>query len=323
MKKVLSAALALMLAAAMATPALATTTGSQEITDPSKLANGVTNKVTGTTSVGTLKITVPTTNAVVLNPYALSVNVTAEGKEDNTSGSAVTDQVISPAQAIKSESTSKVKVSAIVTGTAGGNVKFATASLASDTTTKTNSVFMKLVAAAPDTTGVASDPLAAITEAKSITVATKSSAKTELGTLDEGDTTPQYLQFQLQGDAVKSPTNPWTTRDTVGATIAFSFDLVSGSTGGSSSVSATMSPSTLSLDSSTNSTGTLTVSLSGGVTVTSVSWSSSDTTAATVGSGTSATETVTYVGAGTTTITASITGSDGNTYTATCNVTCS
>lgn len=323
MKKVLSVVLALMLVVAMAAPAFATVTtpGSQEITDPAKLMNGVTNKVTGTTSVGVLKITVPTTNAVVLNPYGLSLKVSATGTED-ASGTQVTDQVISPAQAIKSESTSNVKVSAIVTGNAGGNVKFATASLASDTTTKTNSVFLNFVAAAPDATGVtAGSELTAITPAVTINVGTKASVKTELGTLPAGDTAAQYLPFQLQGDAVQNPTTPWTTKDTVGASIAFSFDLVAG--GGGTTVTASMSPSTLSLDSSTNSTGSLTVSLSGGVNVQSVSWSSSNTSAATVGNGTGATETVTYAGAGSTTITATVTGDDGQTYTATCSVTCS
>lgn len=230
MKKVLSFVLALVLVLAVTVPAFATSsTPTQEITDPSKLATGVTNKVTGATSVGTLKLTVPTANGVVLNPYGLSLKVNNIGAVDDTNGTAKTTQIISPAQAIKSESTSKIKVSVVTTGTVGGNAKFATESLASDTDTKTNSVFLKFVAADPGASDVATDALAPITKgsADEIVISAKASTKAEIGTLAAGDSAAQYLVYQLQGDAIKAPTTPWTTRDTVSVTLAFTFDPVS------------------------------------------------------------------------------------------------
>lgn len=323
MKKVLSVVLALMLVVAMAAPAFATDTN-KVIEDPSKLGIETINKVTGTTSVGVLKVTVPTSNAVILNPYALSLKVTAAGAEDSTNGTAVTDQIISPAQAIKSESTSKIKVSAVATGMSGGDVKFATASLASDTTTTTKSVFLELVAAAPGTSDVAAgSELTKITKATGVALGSRASAKTDLGTLDSGATTAQYLQFQLQGDAVKSPASPWTTRDTVGAQIAFTFDLVSdaaagGGGGGGGAVTATITEASGKTSIATGETASLTVALSGGKTIDSVVWSADDSGAnVSLGGSTSATETVSHVSAGgSVTITATVTYDGTQTATA-------
>lgn len=232
MKKILSFVLALALVLAVAAPAFATSTpGSQEIIDPSKLATGVTNKVTGQTSVGTLKVTVPTSNTVVLNPYGLSLKV-ADGKLDDTNGTPSTATVITPMQYIKNESTSKVKVSVVATGTAAGNAKFSDVAIDNDDADcpKTNSVCLALVWAA----ATATEPTSAVAlpsdltaaGVKAIVLSTRASAKTEMETIPAGDTAAQYMAFNLAGNAVKAPTTPWTTKDTVGATLAFTFDLV-------------------------------------------------------------------------------------------------
>jgi len=86
----------------------------------------------GTTQAPTIKITVPATGTVTVNPYKMAVSV---------GGSDVTDQIISATQFIDNASDVAVKVSAQVTGTAAGNLAFATASTQTKAVT-TNSVFM-------------------------------------------------------------------------------------------------------------------------------------------------------------------------------------
>ena len=101
MKKVLSFVLAIALVLAVAVPAFATAApGTTEIVDPARLATGVTNKITGQTSVGTLKVTVPTTNTVILNPYGLSLKI-KDGVIDNDNCTASTATVSTPRQYIK------------------------------------------------------------------------------------------------------------------------------------------------------------------------------------------------------------------------------
>lgn len=232
MKKVLSFVLAIALVLAVAVPAFATAApGTTEIVDPARLATGVTNKITGQTSVGTLKVTVPTTNTVILNPYGLSLKI-KDGVIDNDNGTASTATVITPMQYIKSESTSKVKVSVVATGTVGGNAKLSPTAIDNtdtDNCPTTNSVCLALVwgaASGTEPTAAVAFPSDLDSDTKHVVLATRASEKTEMETLVSGETAAQYMAFNLAGNAVKAPATPWTAKDTVGATLAFTFDLV-------------------------------------------------------------------------------------------------
>lgn len=205
MKKVLSLVMSSALVLALAVPAIASTPTTTTIDDASKLATGATTAIAGTTEVGTINISVPASGSVIINPYGLDAD-----------GNGATDQIVSATQYVESGSTSKIKVSAAVSGVVKGNAKLATESTSGASLT-TNSVFLKFVAApvADNSTELPS------TGATEIIVGTRG-VVTEVGTLDGTSTA---LAFQLQGDAVTEPKTPWTAADTVDVNVAFTFAL--------------------------------------------------------------------------------------------------
>lgn len=72
MKKKLSLALALVMALSLAVPAFA---ADKEISDVNQLGEGASTQITGSTKAPTIKITVPTAGAVLLNPYKMSAKI--------------------------------------------------------------------------------------------------------------------------------------------------------------------------------------------------------------------------------------------------------
>lgn len=208
MKKVLSFILALTLVLALAVPAFATDT---EL-DASTLANGATIDYTTSTEVGTISVTVPSSGEMKLNPYGLSITVGSDS---------ISDPVISPLQFIVSDSDSKIKVSAAVTGTVSGNAKLATATTVNaDPPLTTNSVFLQF---ATQVVADASVDPADFAPANKLVVSSRATV-TDLGVLDnKTDATKVALAFKLMGDAVTNPKVAWTANDKVAVSVAFSF----------------------------------------------------------------------------------------------------
>lgn len=211
MKKFASAALAGAMALSMSATAFAASTTEVGMDG---LADGATVEVTGTTQTATVKILVPATGDIVLNPYEL--DYTVEG-----AASPVQDQIISATQYIVNESNLPVKVSTKVTGTIEG-ADFATGSATAETDKKVNLNFniAKMAAA----TGDPASP-----ESKAL-------AKTEVAftdiTMDKKGGSNPVIGYNFSGDASENPDTPWTTDDIVGATIAFTFKLEGGTSGG-------------------------------------------------------------------------------------------
>ena len=213
-KKIMSTALAGAMALSLSVPAFAAANS-----DTSLEQN---TAITGTTQAPTIKITVPATGAVVVNPYKMSV--TPDG-----GSTAVTDQIISATQYIENASDVAVKVSAQVTGTAAGNLAFATASTQTKAVT-TNSVFMYFEMVASDDNST--EPTwATAYDSKSTTqilVSTKATKKADMLTLAAGTgtaaaSTGAYAAFHLAGDAASTPTTAWAAADKADVAIAFTF----------------------------------------------------------------------------------------------------
>lgn len=244
MKKVISLVLALALVLAVAIPAFATST---TLTDPSKLATGGTVKVDCETSVGKIKVVIPTAGKVIVNPYALKYTGTVNGKELT----AETDQIIYPTQYISSVSTSKLEVYANITGTVAGNAKLVTAlfdpdrEIAAGTKVANNAfvVFQTVAASDGDVTGTFTAPtFAGIDEntdydpndttkvVSNLVVSTKGTT-TKVGELaalenaaNEIDMNKaKNLAFRLTGVTEKNPDTPWTDKDKITASIVFTF----------------------------------------------------------------------------------------------------
>lgn len=185
--------------------------------------------VTSTTQVPTLKVTVPTTADVVVNPYRLNV----------TTPITSSDTIISPEYEIKNESDCGVTISATVKATPGGAAAIATKPLKGTETTK--SVFMylettatagtyytvndadgnavptyveKAVTAKRGETLTAEQEAANAAFAAQLALSTKDTTK-DIATLAAGNTTAQSIFFKLQGNAVTAPKTPWLAADKV------------------------------------------------------------------------------------------------------------
>lgn len=176
--------------------------------------------VTSTTAMPTLKVTVPTTADIVLNPYKINVTTPITGN----------DTIISPEYEIKNESDCGITVSATVKATPGGAAAIATAPLKGTETTK--SVFMYLETTTTSDTYYADGYVAKKVTAKSgqtlspeqeaanaacdaqMAITTKDTTK-DIATLAAGKTTAQSIFFKVQGDAVTAPKTPWVAADKV------------------------------------------------------------------------------------------------------------
>ena len=194
-KKIMSTALASVMALSLAVPAFAADGDLEQNT-----------AITGTTQAPTIKITVPATGTVTVNPYKMEVTVGSDTK---------TDQIISATQFIENASDVAVKVSAQVTGTAAGNLTFATASTQGSRAPTTNSVFMYFEMDVADKTDGTADPTWATAydskSTKQILVSTKATKKADMLTLAAGTGTAAaatggYAAFHLAGDAASTPT---------------------------------------------------------------------------------------------------------------------
>lgn len=212
MKKTLSLVLALIMVMALAVPAFAAGGAS---TDP----YSKTTEVAGTTKVPTVNVTIPTSAAITVNPYKMSVDVSA----DQDGSDMKNDQIISPVQYVKNESDVAIALDVSITGKVEGEAVFATAPVTDKILTKSAFVYFEIKAAtAEDGTG---DPTwATAYDSKAtdqVLLAAKAVVKKDVAKLGKGDETPTYAAFRLNGNVADKSTKPWASTDKVSATIAF------------------------------------------------------------------------------------------------------
>lgn len=231
-KKLTALLLAGLMAMSLVTSAFATST-TTDVTDASK---GATVKVTGESIVPTIKLVVPNGGKIVLNPYAMKIKATLDGKATSSDSDPLTDKVLSAVNYIENQSDVAVKVGVTVTGTAATGVTFAKASVA-ETANKDKQVFVQLVMKSVSvadygnkaTTPITLDPdddTKLTLSATAVTLKAEDQITLDAGTgsaLSSTGTAEGILAFQFQGDTSATPTTPWTNRDTVGATLAFTF----------------------------------------------------------------------------------------------------
>lgn len=182
-------------------------------------AEGTDIEVSGSVEVPTISITVPTTAAIVINPYQMSV--TPDGADE-----ASTNAIICPEYTITNNSDVAVAVnveslSADVSN-AGGAV-LATAALKGTETTK--SVFCYLDV---HTTGETATAYSKATNQLLVGTTAKPASKDAITTLDAtgGDVTT--CDFSFAGSVVANPTvtdsvTPWSDTDTVSIALKYSF----------------------------------------------------------------------------------------------------
>ncbi len=221
-KKIMSTALAGVMALSLSATALAGETDLEQSTE-----------ITGTTQTPTISISVPQTGAVILNPYKMSVDVSA----DQDGSDLVTSQIISAPTYIKNKTDVALSVSASVTGKVEGQAVFATASTQGGTrpvTTNSAFVYLEVIDAGAGDDDTATAPTTAPTDASwhaydakaanQILLAAKAVNKANMLTVPAvAADNSSFIAYRLAGDAASSPTNAWTPADKISATIVFTF----------------------------------------------------------------------------------------------------
>lgn len=221
-KKIMSTALAGVMALSLSAPVLAADTDLVQSTE-----------IEGSTQTPTISISVPANASVILNPYKMSVDLTPDDTDDDVTSNA---QIISATNYIKNKTDVALSVSATVTGKAAGEAVFATASTQTGkaVTTKSAFVYLEVIDAGAGEDGDATEPADALTDdswkaydakaANQILLAAKAVNKANMLTVPAvAEDASSFIAYRLAGDAASSPTKAWTSADTVSATIAFTF----------------------------------------------------------------------------------------------------
>jgi len=239
MKKFISMMMALAMTFALAIPAFASSVREVSTFSASGSAalasSGQYNfAMTGSLKVPTINVYVPVSgdgDQIILNPYGLKYTL---GSQAN-----LTDQVISTPIVLGSLSDVAMKVGMTVKATTAGNAALATKSLAEDTKTTTNSVFMwgQVVGVSGESDKVTALPTFATeydeTAGKSgdmilVKAGDTGSTRTGLYTIppssDPTDVAKtNWACVKFSGNAVKAPTIPWANTDKVDLAITFTF----------------------------------------------------------------------------------------------------
>ena len=202
MKKVLCLVLAMVMLMALAVPAFADDENEVE--------------VGSTVNVPTIDVTLPTAEAITLNPYGLEVGT---GKD--------TAQIQQDAMFLENKSDVAVKVNLAVTGvlpeTNTDKVAFATATTvpaSGKSAATTKSIFLYV-----DVQEVASATAAAIAtyDSKSTTqiVVAAKEVKKDVAVLDKTGGAKAFAQIRIGGDMIAAPSVAWTANDAVKVKLVF------------------------------------------------------------------------------------------------------
>jgi hypothetical protein len=241
-KKAMSLAMAGAMVATMAVPAFAEDT---ESTTNRQL------KIDGAYQAVPIDVVVPSQGTVIINPYALPVEIVAKTQSD-AAVKVEGQQIVTKPLAIKNKSEVKLDVNVTATATVKGALTLAAAPIDKPEEDTKNEAFVYLTFAASglsgDNTAVTDSAIA--TEYKDITwndyaatgegsekvlaLSTKSATKAGMATLaksdfdaDSGEWTGyaegSIAYVGLTGTCAQNPKTAWTAKDGLTATIAFTF----------------------------------------------------------------------------------------------------
>ena len=211
LKKFVSLVLASVMALALSVPAFATPSYSDALSSNTAYE--------GELKAPTIKISVPDSGKVILNPYKMTF--TPAGGDETS------DQIVSAPLYIASATDVALTVDATVTGTAPTGVTFATATTQGTKAVTTKSVFMFFEIKTATDGSTSPFTTASTYDSKStsqILVSAKAASKKGVITLPATDgTNATYAAYRLTGDLASSPVEAWTDADAVTATVAFTF----------------------------------------------------------------------------------------------------
>lgn len=196
----------------------------QPATAAAEIWETLSTTITATCTLPTIKVTVPSTGQIYLNPLELTVSINGEDTDN---------QIISVPCCIANESDIPLGVNVTVAGAINENsdMTLATSSTKdSDSTDKSAFIYFEMQTANTadpnDVTWESEyDPLKHIiidttADGQSKENILTLSAMTPEGTVAEGG----YAAFRLAGDAIKVPeNNGWTSQDGITVAVAFTF----------------------------------------------------------------------------------------------------
>ena len=168
-----------------------------------------------------IKVAVPTSAKVYINPFALPVSVNGRNEER---------QIISSPLWIANRSDAAIEVDVTVTGAvkAESTMTLASSPTGGAGTDKKAFVYFEIQQADdPDYDYVKWDPVydssKHIVVTEGVPITKKNIVTLPALTLDNEVAPGGYAPFRLSGDAVKTPANAWTTKDGLNVTVAFTF----------------------------------------------------------------------------------------------------
>lgn len=166
-----------------------------------------------------IRVTVPTSASVIINPTNVPINV---------GGSVSTDGVISSPSYILNESEVPVRVNVTTSATIG---KKSDMRLVMESTKGqdliTKCVFMYLEMQVTDSPGQTVSWDSEYDEDKHLLIRTAMVTRSDYITLGADGQGGSCGNFRLTGDCVAQPLSPWTTKDTISVKAVFSFKPVS------------------------------------------------------------------------------------------------
>lgn len=193
------------------------------------------SEVTGESTVNlpVVKVTVPTTADIVINPFQMSYADEGAGIEGNS-------QIISAEHEISSSSNVAVAVNVadLTTTEVTEGISVATAALTSKVTTKSAFLYLEVVKAGDDgkyTFASAYDRAATsqviIPNSEDASGKVKAASKDAIVVLDAaaGESTPSKAAFKIGGNVVANPVGsdgvaaPWLESDNIGISFKFTF----------------------------------------------------------------------------------------------------
>jgi hypothetical protein len=238
-KKLASLAMAGVMTLSLAAPAFAAS--SSESTSNRSL------KVTGAYQAVAINVVVPTTGTVVINPYALPVEI---GKDADGAAVKVQQQIVTKPLVIKNQSDIKLDMNISATTATTGNLSLATSDISDITTETKNSAYVYLQAATTTLEGEKDgDDLtegainaaykdfkwADLDTTNGIVLKAGSTAQAVTGivtlaanTMEDDGSFGSYTKgaiafLKFDGSCAQNPKTAWTTKDGLTCTIAFTF----------------------------------------------------------------------------------------------------
>ncbi len=156
-----------------------------------------------TVNVPTISVTLPTSNAIIINPYRLEVGDDAD-----------TNAIVSPEYTITNASDCPVAIDITASATTEGELELASKPLTAKDTDKIAFMYLETTA----TSDTYAEGGYNAESAAQLVLGTKAVTKESMLKLDAEDGTGYY---KILGDAVSAPETPWAAADKATATITF------------------------------------------------------------------------------------------------------